>query len=729
MEKTLKDLRIGEKGIISSVESSGEALRRHLLDLGLVPGAEVQLVKAAPMGDPIEILIHGYELTLRRHEAAGIGISEPATGSVQADSTSKDTDSDYNFYLHEHNSHPGLGESGKYHSKDHADPMPKNAPLRLAIVGQHNSGKTALFNYLTGESGHVGNFPGVTVEVAEAPVKGHANTTVADLPGIYSLQAYSEEEKITRDFILKEKPNGIINIIDANHLERSLYLTVQLMELGIPMALALNMMDEVTNSGGTIRINELEKLLGIPVVPISVNKGNGISEFMDHMTHVATYREKPAFKGLDNAGSILSGADGADTYARLATERYNFIEQICRATVIKPRETKKGVISQKIDRILTGRWTAIPAFLVIMCTLIWLTVDVIGAWLQRILDGGITVLAAKVGSLLAGWEVAGWMRRLVVEAIFGGVGSVLSFLPIVITLFFFLSMLEDSGYMARIAFVSDKMLRRIGLSGRSIVPLLFGFGCSVPGVMAARTLPSARDRKATILLMPFMSCSAKIAIYTFFIVNFFPGHAAAVMISLYLLGILVGIAVALVRKWRAKNYQPAPFVMEMPVYRLPRAANVGQLLWDKTNDFLQISFTVIFLASIVVWFLQSFSFRFDFVTDSSESMLAAIAGVLAPLFKPLGLGDWRIVTSLICGFMAKESVVSTMEVLSVGSLLTVQTAVPMLIFCLLYTPCVAATAAIRRELGRGWAAFVVVFQCLLAWLCAWIGYMITCLIV
>lgn len=460
-----------------------------------------------------------------------------------------------------------------------------------------------------------------------------------------------------------------------------------------------------------------------------MNKGNGISEFMDHMTHVATYREKPAFKGLDNAGSILSGADGSDTYARLAKERYNFIEQICRATVIKPRETKKGVISQKIDRILTGRWTAIPAFLVIMCTVIWLTVDVIGAWLQRILDGGITALAAKVGSLLAGWEVAGWMRRLVVEAIFGGVGSVLSFLPIVITLFFFLSMLEDSGYMARIAFVSDKMLRRIGLSGRSIVPLLFGFGCSVPGVMAARTLPSARDRKATILLMPFMSCSAKIAIYTFFIVNFFPGHAAAVMISLYLLGILVGIAVALVRKWRAKNYQPAPFVMEMPVYRLPRAANVGHLLWDKTKDFLQMAFTVIFLASIVVWFLQSFSFRFDFVTDSSESMLAAIAGVLAPLFKPLGLGDWRIVTSLICGFMAKESVVSTMEVLSVGSLLTVQTAVPMLIFCLLYTPCVAATAAIRRELGRGWAAFVVVFQCLLAWLCAWIGYMITCLIV
>ncbi|MBR6280436.1 MAG: ferrous iron transport protein B, partial [Bacteroidales bacterium] len=695
-----------------------------------------------------------------------------------------EVDFGYNLSLHEHNAHPGLGEPGKYHSRDHENPVPKGTVLTFALAGQQNSGKTTLFNALTGSNQHVGNFPGVTVDRKDGVIKGHPDTCVTDLPGIYSLSTYTPEELVSRDFLVRQKPKAIINVIDANNIERNLYLTVQLMEMEIPLVLALNMMDELRGNGGGVRVNEMERLLGVPVVPIAAAKNEGIDELVEHALHIATYQEKPARQDFcsqeDHGGAVhrcihgimhlveehareagiprrfaasrliegdpeiagllglseneretvehliveMETQRGMDRNAAMADMRYDFIGRLCERTVSKPVESKERVRSEKIDKVLTGKWTAIPAFIAVLGLIFWLTFDVVGLWLQNVLDAGITWLGGQVDSLFVSWDISPAVRSLVVDAIFGGVGTVLSFLPIIVVLFFFLSLLEDSGYMARIAFVSDKLLRHIGLTGRSIVPMLIGFGCSVPGIMATRTLPSARDRRITILLTPYMSCSAKIAIYGFFTAAFFPGHAGLVMTGLYLLGILVGILVALCIKWMHPHSEAAPFVMELPTYRLPIARNVGHLLWDKTKDFIQRAFTVIFVATLVIWFLQSFDFNLRLVEDSHDSILAWLAALIAPVFKPLGLGDWRIVTALISGFLAKESVVATMEVLGVGAALTAVTAVPMLIFCLLYTPCVAAVAAVRRELGGRWACFVVLFQCAVAWLCAWIGYLL-----
>ncbi len=769
---TLRDLKQGQSATIFAVGAGG-ALRQHLLDMGLIPGLDVKVLKFAPMGDPVEVLVHGYTLSLRLSEAAEIEVR------TAQDSSTPDNFG-YNLSLHEHNAHPGLGEAGRYHSKDHENSLPKGEILTFALAGQQNCGKTTLFNVLTGSNQHVGNFPGVTVDRKDGVIKGAPDTLVTDLPGIYSLSTYTSEELVSRDFLINSRPRGIINVVDAGNIERNLYLTVQLMELGIPMVLALNMMDEVRGNGGSIRVNEMERLLGIPVVPVSAAKGEGIGELVEHAVHVARYGEAPArqdfcdkedFGGAvhrcihsimdlvesraEAAGmparfaasrlieddeaviarlglseeekkvigddiSLMEAERGMDRHAAMADMRYSFIRRLCEKTVVKPHESREYRRSVKIDRVLTGRWTAIPIFIAVMALTIWLSIDVLGAPLQDLLDRGISWLGGVVGDALIRADVTPALRSLVVDAVFGGVGAVVSFVPIIIVLFFFLSLLEDSGYMARVAFVTDGVLRRIGLSGRSIVPLLIGLGCSVPGIMASRTLPSARDRRKTVLLTPFMSCSAKIPIYAFLSSAFFPGHGGLVLICLYLTGIAVGVIVALVMKKVERDAEAAPFVMELPNYRLPQPGNLAHLLWDKTKDFLSRAFTVIFLATLVIWFLQTFDLKLNMVTDGEGSMLASLAGLIAPAFEPLGLGDWRIVTALISGFLAKESVVSTMELLGVTATLTPMTALPLLVFCLLYTPCVAAIAAARRELGSGWAAFIVVFQCVTAWVCAYL---------
>ena len=771
---TLKELPIGGSAVILTVGGKG-SLRQHFLDMGLIPGARVKLVKYAPLGDPMELRINGYALTLRLADAAKIKVEllEAEEEEVVPEVERPVHDAD----------HPGLGEGGKYHDKAHENALPDGTKLTFALAGNQNCGKTTLFNQLTGSNQHVGNFPGVTVDRKDGVIRGHAETSVTDLPGIYSLSPYTSEEIVSRNFILHEKPRGIINIVDAGNIERNLYLTMQLMELDTPMVLALNMMDEVRNNGGSIRVNEMEEALGIPVVPISASKNEGIDELVEHAVHVARYQERPARQDFcdknDHGGAVhrclhgvmqliedhaeragiplrfaasrlvegdaaiekalalepnekemvehiivqMEEERGLDRNAAMADMRFAFIRKLTAQTVVKPRESKEYRRSRRIDRVLTGRWTAIPIFLVIMCCVIWLSIDVLGAPLQDLLDQGIQGLAGIVGAGLDRWGVAPAVCSLVVDGVFGGVGTVVSFVPIIIILFFFLSILEDSGYMARVAFVTDKALRRLGLSGRSIVPLLIGFGCSVPAVMSTRTLPSSRDRRMTILLTPFMSCSAKIPIYAFFTDAFFPGHGGLVLVVLYLSAILIGIVVALVGKLLPQKDGAAPFVMELPNYRWPGAKNVGHLLWDKTKDFLQRAFTVIFVASIVIWILQSFDFRLRLV-EPGDSMLAAVAGLLAPLFQPLGLGDWRVVTALVTGFLAKESVVATLEVLNVTASLTALTAIPMLAFCLLYTPCVAAIAAVKRELSGKWAIWVVLFQCAVAWVVAWLAYLV-----
>ena len=771
---TLKDLPVGKTATIVSVGGEG-ALRQHFLDMGLIPGVDVTMVKLAPMGDPAEVRVHGYELTLRLADAEKIPVNRVRT--EEKESVSQGVKAPI--------SHPGLGEGGKYHVKADENPLPEGERITFALAGNQNCGKTTLFNQLTGSNQHVGNFPGVTVDRKDGVIKGYDNTLVTDLPGIYSLSPYSGEELVTRQFILDEHPNGIINIVDATNIERNLYLSMQLMELDIPMVLALNMMDEVRQNGGSILVNEMEQALGIPVVPISAAKNEGIDELIDHAVHVAKYQEKPGrqdFCGSEDHGGavhrclhgimhliedhaktagiplrfaasklaegdpdILKKLDldeneremtehiiqqmeterGLDRAAAIADMRFSFIEKVCAQTVVKPHESREHARSVKIDKFLTGKWTALPAFVLIMGLIFFLTFNVIGEFLSSLLDMGITALGNGVSALFASLGVNEILQSLVIDGIFGGVGSVLSFLPIIVTLFFFLSLLEDSGYMARVAFVMDKLLRKIGLSGRSIVPMLIGFGCTVPGVMASRTLPSERDRKMTILLTPFMSCSAKLPIYTLFSAAFFPEHKALVMIILYFGGILVGVLAALLSRLFAFKGEAVPFVMELPNYRLPGAKNVARLLWDKAKDFLQRAFTVIFVATIVIWFLQSFDFKLNAVSDQKDSMLALIAGWIAPIFKPLGFGDWRISTALVTGFMAKESVAATIGVLfgstaNLTAFLTPMAAASLLAFCLLYTPCVAAIAAVKRELGGKWAAGVVVGQCVIAYLVAFL---------
>ena len=768
---TLAQLEIGQSARITAVGGEG-ALRQHFLDMGLIPGAEVTLVKFAPMGDPMELRIHGYELTLRLADAAKIDIT-PVRAVRQAAAPAAESCPDCE--------HPGLGEGGRFHIKAGEHPLPEETTLTFALAGNQNCGKTTLFNQLTGANQHVGNFPGVTVDRKSGAIREYPNTEITDLPGIYSMSPYTSEEIVTRQFIINEKPTGIINIVDATNIERNLYLTMQLLELDVPMVLALNMMDEVRGNGGSIRINEMEAMLGIPVVPISAAKNEGVDELVRHAVHVAKYQEKPGrtdFCGMsDHGGAVhrclhaimhliadhaeaagipvrfaatklvegdhrvlealaldqneremlehiilqMETERGLDRSAAIADMRFSFIKELVDATVVKPHESREHLRSQRIDRFLTGKYTAIPAFIGIMGLVFFLTFNVIGAWLQELLEEGIARLTELVNTALISWEVNDAVRSLVVDGVFTGVGSVLSFLPIIVTLFFFLSLLEDTGYMARVAFVMDKLLRKIGLSGRSIVPMLIGFGCTVPGVMASRTLPSERDRKMTVLLTPFMSCSAKLPIYGFFTAAFFPGRGGLVMVGLYFLGIAIGILVALIFKNTLFRGEAVPFVMELPNYRMPGMKNVGQLLWDKAKDFLQRAFTVIFLATIVIWFLQTFDLRFQIVQDSQNSILALVASYIAPVFKPLGFGDWRISTALITGFIAKESVVSTLMVLvgdGITSLLTVGTAVPLLVFCLLYTPCVAAIASVRRELGGRWALGMVAMQCGIAWVCA-----------
>ena len=768
---TLRELPIGKTATIVSVGGEGE-LRQHFLDMGLIPQGEVTMVKLAPMGDPMELRIHSYELTLRLADAEKIEIENI-----------RDTKEQKPKVKREAIDHPGLGEGGKYHFKETENPLPEGTLLTFALAGNQNCGKTTLFNQLTGSSQHVGNFPGVTVDRKDGAIRGKENTLVTDLPGIYSMSPYSSEEIVTRNFVLNEHPKGIINIVDATNIERNLYLTMQLMELDIPMVLALNMMDEVRENGGSILINRMEEMLGIPVVPISAAKNEGIDELVSHALHVAKYQERPqeidycdanedggavhrclhaimhliedhakeAQIPVRFAASKLAEGDklilealhldqnekemlehivtqmeterGLDRAAAIAHMRFDFIESVCDETVVKPHESKEHLRSVKIDQILTGKYTAIPCFVGIMGLVFYLTFGVIGAFLSGLLERDITALGTAVDHWLTAGGASDVIHSLVIDGIFNGVGSVLSFLPIIVTLFFFLSLLEDSGYMARVAFVMDKLLRKIGLSGRSIVPMLVGFGCTVPGVMASRTLPSERDRKMTILLTPFMSCSAKLPIYGFFAAAFFPGKAALVMIALYFGGIVMGILMALLLRHTMFSGEAVPFVMELPNYRLPGAKNVGHLLWDKAKDFLQRAFTVIFMATLVIWFLQTFDLHLTQVTDSQNSILAHVAGVIAPIFKPMGFGDWRISTALITGFLAKESVVSTLSILFGGtealiSLLTPLAVVSLLTFCLLYTPCVAAIASIKRELGGKWAVAVVVLQCVIAWIAA-----------
>ena len=769
---TLKDLNIGETAVVGTVGGEG-ALRQHFLDMGLIPGEEVTLVKFAPMGDPMELSIHGYELTLRLDDAARIGVTlakAPAAKKAAAESE-KPVE------------HPGLGEGGRYHTKKGENPLPDGTTLTFALAGNQNCGKTTLFNQLTGSNQHVGNFPGVTVDRKSGAIRNNPNTEVTDLPGIYSMSPYTSEEIVTRQFIIGEKPTGIINIVDATNIERNLYLTMQLMELDTPMVLALNMMDEMRGNGGTVRINKMEAMLGIPVVPISAAKNEGVDELVDHALHVAKYQERPGRMDFcseeDHGGAVhrcihgiihliedhaeaagipvrfaatklvegdqrieaalkldqnekemiehiivqMEQERGLDRAAAIADMRFHFIHQLVEQTVVKPRQSKEQLRSAQIDRFLTGRYTAIPAFVGIMALVFYLTFGVIGLALQNLLEVGIDALTAAVDSTLTAWNVNAAVHSLVIDGIFTGVGSVLSFLPIIVTLFFFLSLLEDTGYMARVAFVMDKLLRRIGLSGRSIVPMLIGFGCTVPGVMASRTLPSERDRKMTILLTPFMSCSAKLPIYSLFAAAFFPEHAALVMVSLYFLGIAVGILMAILLKSSVFKGEAVPFVMELPNYRLPGLKNVVQLLWEKARDFLQRAFTVIFMATIIIWFLQSFDLRLSLTADPQQSILAWLASGIAPLFAPLGFADWRVSTALITGFMAKESVVSTLTILygssaAFAAALSPAAAAPLLVFCLLYTPCIAAVASVKRELGGKWAFIMVANQCIVAWLAA-----------
>ena len=774
---TLDELQVGKDAVIQSVGGEG-ALRRHFLDMGLIPGTEVTLMKVAPMGDPVELRIHSYELTIRLSDAEQIEVSEPycidnkAVENVKMNSIVKE--------------HPGFGEGGRYHDKENENPLPDDEKLTFALVGNQNCGKTTLFNVLTGSNQHIGNFPGVTVDRKDGVIKGYPDTLITDLPGIYSMSPYSSEEIVTREFLLMDKPKGIINILDATNIERNLYLSMQLMELGIPMVIALNMMDEVRVNGGSVRINAIEELLGVPVIPISAAKGEGIEELVSHAIHVAKYQEKPQISDFcskdsavhrcihgimslisdhaDKAGyperfaasKVVEGDSlvlkhleleqnekemiehiivqmeeecGMDRASAIADMRFAYIEDVCKNTVVKPRESKERIRSQKIDKLLTGKYTGIPMFIAIMGLVFYLTFNVIGAALSNVLDILITFVTNGVDNLLTAMNVNSVLHALIIDGIFNGVGSVLSFLPIIVTLFFFLSILEDSGYMARVAFIMDKLLRKLGLSGRSIVPMLIGFGCSVPGVMASRTLSSERDRRMTVLLTPFMSCSAKVPIYAFFSAAFFPHYAALVMIGMYFIGIIVGIIMAFIFKKTLFKGEPVPFVMELPNYRMPGAKNVVHLLWEKAKDFLQKAFSIIFIATILIWFMQNFDIRLNVVADSRQSILAVLAGMITPLFKPLGFGDWRLVTAILTGVMAKESVVSTISILfgstiEMVSVISAAGAMSFLVFCLLYTPCVAAIASVKKELGGKWAAYVVVIQCVVAWIAALITYII-----
>ena len=780
---SLRELPIGKTATIRSVGGEG-ALRQHFLDMGLIPKGDVTMVKYAPMGDPMELRIHSYELTLRLADAEKIEIE-----NIRDAKETKQKPTPLQKEAAEAMPHPGLGEGGKFHEKKDEHPLPDHVPLTFALAGNQNCGKTTLFNQLTGSSQHVGNFPGVTVDRKDGMIRGKSNTLVTDLPGIYSMSPYSSEEIVTRNFVLDEHPKGIINIVDATNIERNLYLTMQLMELDVPMVLALNMMDEVRQNGGSVLVNRMEEMLGIPVIPISAAKNEGIDELVEHALHVAKYQEKPQIIDFcdanEDGGAVhrclhaimhliedhaqaagipvrfaaakLAEGDqlimdslkldqneketlehiikqmekerGLDRAAAIAHMRFDFIERVCDETVVKPKESREHLRSMKIDRILTGKYTAIPCFVGIMGLVFFLTFSVIGAFLQNLLDMGITALGDMMNRWMTAAKVSDVIHSLVIDGIFNGVGSVLSFLPVIVTLFFFLSLLEDSGYMARVAFVMDKLLRKIGLSGRSIVPMLVGFGCTVPGVMASRTLPSERDRKMTIMLTPFMSCSAKLPIYAFFTAAFFPEHGAIVMIALYFGGIVMGILMALLMRRTLFSGEAVPFVMELPNYRMPGAKNVGHLLWDKAKDFLQRAFTVIFVATLVIWFLQTFNAHLSIVEDSKDSILAMVASVAAPIFRPMGFGDWRISTALITGFMAKESVVSTLSVLfgntaTLLSCITPLSAASLLVFCLLYTPCVAAIASIKRELGGKWAVGVVIGQCVIAWLAAFVVYLV-----
>ncbi len=773
---TLKELEIGKSAVVTQVGGEG-ALRQHFLDMGMIPGAEVTVVKFAPMGDPMELQIHGYELTLRLAEAEQIEIKP----------IDKRSNSHAGSERIQPSVHPGLGEEGKFHSKEDEHPLPEGTTLTYALVGNQNCGKTTLFNQLTGANQHVGNFPGVTVDRKDGAIKGYSDTNVTDLPGIYSMSPYSSEEIVSRNFVLQDHPTAIINIVDATNIERNLYLTMQLLEMDIPMVVALNMMDEVTSNHGAINVNLMEELLGVPVIPISAAKNEGVEELVKHALHIAKYQERPMRQDFcdkkDHDGSVhrcihavihliedhaekadipvrfaatkaiegdllilkqlkldenekemlehivcqMETERGVDRSAAIADMRFDFIERLCEQAVVKPKESKERIRSEKIDRIFTGKYTAIPCFIAIMAAVFYLTFNVIGAWLQNILQLGIDAIADMVGKGLKAAQLNDALYSLIMDGIFTGVGSVLSFLPIIVTLFFFLSLMEDSGYIARVAFVMDKLLRKIGLSGKSIVPLLIGFGCTVPAVMATRTLTSERDRKMTILLTPFMSCTAKLPIYAFFVSVFFPGRGGLIMTGLYLFGIVMGILVAFLYRATLFEGEPVPFVMELPNYRLPGVRNVGQLLWEKAKDFLQKAFSVILVATVVVWFLQSFNLRLNMVSDSSDSMLAMIAQIFVPILTPLGLGDWRIATALISGVMAKESVVSTLEVLFSGSISTVLsplTAGSLLVFSLLYTPCIAAIASVKRELGTKWAVSMVIWQCIVAWVAAFAVYLI-----
>ena len=776
--KSLKELKINESGRIVSVGGKG-ALRQHFLDMGIIPGVDVKVIRYAPMGDPIEIRIHGYELTLRLADAAKIKVEVLSEQQIEEEKNISSLETD----------HPGLGEGGRFHDDTNANPLPEDTLLRFALVGNQNSGKTTLFNQLTGSRQHVGNFPGVTVDRKDGAIIGYPDTLITDLPGIYSMSPYSKEELVSRDFVLKEKPHAIINIVDATNIERNMYLTMQLLEMDIPVVVALNMMDEMAGNGGSVDVNRMEEMLGVPVVPISAARNEGVHELVDHAIHIARYQEKPAkqdfcdpddhggavhrclhstihliedharnndlpvrfaaskaiendkliieqlalddneLEALEHIFSQMEKERELDRSAAIADMRFSFIMKVCAACVKKPVESKEQRRSQLIDQLLTGKYTAIPIFILVMGTVFYLTFNVIGAFFQNLLASGIETLTVVIDDYLSMLGINEVLHNLVVKGILEGVGSVLSFLPIIITMFFFLSLLEDSGYIARVAFFMDKLLRKLGLSGRSIVPLLIGFGCTVPAVMSSRTLPSERDRKMTILLTPFMSCTAKLPIYAFFIDVFFPRYKALIMVALYVLGIITGIIVALLYRKILFKGEAVPFVMELPNYRLPSPRNVSMLLWEKSKDFLQRAFSVILIASVVVWFLQSFDFRFNSVSDSSQSILAVISGVIAPLFRPLGLGDWRIVTSLVSGFMAKESVVSVMNVLftaqgGISKVITPLSAATILAFSLLYTPCVAAIASIKRELGQRWAIYVVIWQCLVAWIVAFLVHLI-----
>ena len=780
---TLKDLPIGASASIIKTGGNGE-LRQHFLDMGVIPGTTITKVKLAPLGDPVELDVNGYELTMRLDDADKIEVNPISTDLNKTELNKKTSNINKSKKSTEH---PGLGEGGRFHTKYDENPLPDNTILTYALVGNQNCGKTTLFNQLTGSNQHVGNFPGVTVDRKDGEIRGHSNTLVTDLPGIYSMSPYTSEEIISRNFVLNEKPKGIINIVDATNIERNLYLTMQLLEMDLPMVIALNMMDEVTGNGGSIDVNKMEELLGVPVIPISAAKNQGVDELIKHAIHVAHFQEKPLSQDFcdenDSGGAVhralhavihliqdhadkagipvrfaaskllegdkrivhqldldlneketlehialqMENERGLDRSAAIADMRYSYIRNVCSQTVHNPHESRERVRSQKIDSLLTGKYTAIPFFIIIMACVFFLTFNVIGAFFQGLLENGIEALTHFIDNGLTTIGTNEVLHALIIDGIFAGVGSVLSFLPVIVTLFLFLSLLEDSGYIARVAFVMDTLLRKIGLSGRSIVPLLIGFGCTVPAIMSTRILPSERDRKMTILLTPFMSCTAKLPIYAFFTAAFFPGRGGLIMTALYVFGIIIGILAALLYRKTLFKGEPVPFVMELPNYRLPSVRNTAQLLWEKAKDFLERAFTVIFIATIIIWFLQSFTPKLNFTDNSSQSILAMIAGLLEPVMRPLGLGDWRICTSLISGVMAKESVVSTMKILFSGQLtaaLTIRSSVSLLVFSLLYTPCIAAIASVKRELGTKWAILLVAWQCILAWICSFIVFMI-----